>query len=99
MVSRNAETSSLRKIKASHQGCYSISFDPRLVNFTVQQVVCHHETNLKLELERNFSMNYVRFVVSTLTGVNKLLCHNFTQCVSQPYSKFDTLLSIYIMCS
>ena len=34
------------------------------------------------------------FVVSTLTGINNLLCHNFTHCISQLYSKFDTLLFI-----
>ena len=39
------------------------------------------------------------FVVLTLRSVNHLLHHHFTQCVSLPYSKFDTLLSIYIMYS
>ena len=30
-------------------------------------------------------------------GTYRLLHHNFTQCISQPYSKLDTLLSCYIM--
>ena len=51
----------------------------RLVNFTIQRVVCHHETSLKLKLElkKETSVSYV----------NSLLHHNFTQCVSQSYSK------------
>ena len=54
------------------------------MNFTVQQVVCHHDTSPKLKLE------------TSVSRVNRLLCHNFTQYVSQPYSKFDTVLFIHI---
>ena len=54
----------------------------RLANFTVQRVVCHHKTSPKLNKETSVSC------------VNSPLHHNFMQCVSQPYSKFDILLFI-----
>ena len=37
---------------------------------------------------------YSLWYISTLIGDNSLLHHNFTQCVSQPYSKFNTLVHL-----
>ena len=52
----------------------------------------YHETSPKVKLElKKLDMC---FVVSTLTGINNLLFYNFTQCVLQPYLKFNTLLFI-----